>query len=65
MNENNLIPSADKSMPIKKCVIYTRTATQTDLNAPNSLRAQESLCKKRAKKNGLVVLGVFIDAGVS
>jgi len=63
MNEtnNNIIPSVDKSMQTKTCVIYTRTATQTGLDAPNSLRAQESLCKKRAKKNGLVVLDVFED----
>lgn len=52
-------------MTLKKCVIYTRTATEKDLNAPNSLKIQEDLCRKRAKRNGLEVSGVFVDSWIS
>jgi DNA invertase Pin-like site-specific DNA recombinase len=65
MNKTNIIPLVDKSILPKQCVIYTWVDTEIDSNMASSLENQRYLCKKRAKKNGLVILNIFEDVGES
>jgi len=55
----------NKNTSQKKWVIYTRTATQKEATANNSLENQDRLCKEWAKYNNVKVVEVFSDPWVS
>lgn len=48
-----------------KCVIYTRVSTDGQAKEGYSLEAQESTLREFAKKEGLEVVDIFVDAGMS
>ena len=49
----------------KKCVIYTRVSSKTQIQQGNWLQSQETLCKEWAKRHNVEVVQCFSDGGIS
>lgn len=49
----------------KKCVIYTRVSSKTQMQQGNGLKSQEALCREWAKNHNVEIVACFSDGGVS
>ena len=49
----------------KKCVIYTRVSSKTQIQQGNGLQSQEALCKEWARNHNVEVVECFSDWGIS
>lgn len=49
----------------KKCVVYTRVSSKTQIQQGNGLQSQEALCKEWAKNHNVEIVAYFSDWGIS
>ena len=49
----------------KKCVVYTRVSSKTQIQQGNGLQSQEALCREWAKNHNVEIVAYFSDWGIS